>query len=159
MLKALTQLIESALGGEGTTGPVDREHALRLATAILLVEIERADYARDPAEEQTMLKLLEGFFDLSEDETRLLLDEARLGADDAASLQSFTRQLHESLSLAEKHQIVEMLWRVALADDHLDKHEDHLVRKIAGLLYVSHGDVIRIRNQVVSRQRGTGVSR
>jgi uncharacterized tellurite resistance protein B-like protein len=41
-----------------------------------------------------------------------------------------------------------MLWRVALADEHLDKHEDHLVRKIAGLLYVSHADLIRIRNRV-----------
>jgi len=56
--------------------------------------------------------------------------------------------LHEQLSLAEKHDVVEMLWRVAFADLHLDKHEDHLVRKVAGLLYVSHGDLIRIRNEV-----------
>jgi uncharacterized tellurite resistance protein B-like protein len=41
-----------------------------------------------------------------------------------------------------------MLWRVALADDRLDKHEDHVVRKVAGLLYVTHSDLIRIRNTV-----------
>jgi len=63
-------------------------------------------------------------------------------------LQDYTRTLHEKLTVSEKHEIVEMLWRVALADERLDKHEDHLVRKIAGLLYVSHGDLIRIRNRV-----------
>ena len=41
-----------------------------------------------------------------------------------------------------------MLWLIALADDHLDKHEDHVVRKVAELLYVTHGDLIRIRNEV-----------
>ena len=43
-----------------------------------------------------------------------------------------------------------MLWQVALADSRLDKHEDHLVRRIAELLYVSHSDLIRIRNRVRS---------
>ena len=41
-----------------------------------------------------------------------------------------------------------MLWRVALADSELDKHEDYLVRKVADLLYVPHQDLIRIRNRV-----------
>ena len=65
-------------------------------------------------------------------------------------LQQFTRRLHEQLTLAEKHRVVEMLWQVALADRSLDKHEDHLVRRIAELLYVSHSDLIRIRNRVRS---------
>ena len=42
----------------------------------------------------------------------------------------------------------ERFWQVALADNRLDKHEDHLVRRLAELLYVSHSDLIRIRNRV-----------
>ena len=68
--------------------------------------------------------------------------------DRAVELQQFTRRLHEQLSTAEKLRVVEMLWQVALADRILDKHEDHLVRRIAELLYVSHSDLIRIRNRV-----------
>jgi uncharacterized tellurite resistance protein B-like protein len=64
------------------------------------------------------------------------------------SLQSFTRRLVEQLTEAEKHRVVEMLWRVALADRHLDKHEDYVVRQVADLLYVSQRDLIRIRNRV-----------
>jgi uncharacterized tellurite resistance protein B-like protein len=154
MLKALRELIDKTLktGTEAPT-PAAREHALRFATAILLVEVARADFAEAVAEETTIRALLEKSFDLTPDETVLLVKEAKTKADHAASLQSFTRELHESLTVPEKHRIVEMLWRVALADEHLDKHEDHLVRKIAGLLYVSHSDLIRIRNRVHPEHR------
>ena len=148
MLKALTELFAKTLNGDDAAPPPPREHMLRFATAILLVEIARADYSEEFAEELTILRLLEDFFDLTDEESALLVEEAKAEADHAASLQAFTRQLHESLSPEEKLGIIEMLWKVALADDHLDKHEDHLVRKIAGLLYVSHSDLIRIRNRV-----------
>ena len=98
--------------------------------------------------DNAVFEQLKRFFDLSEDEALLLVKEAETEADHSVELQSFTRLLHERLSLSEKHAVVEMLWRVALADDHLDKHEDHLVRKLAGLLYISHSDLIRIRNSV-----------
>jgi len=63
-------------------------------------------------------------------------------------LRKFTRLLHEQLSEQEKSQIVEMLWQVAYADATLDKYEDNLVRKIAGLLYLPDSEVIRLRNKV-----------
>lgn len=151
MLSALSDVIERAFGaaqGETADEP-SREHGLKLATALLLVEVTRADYSEDLIETEAVGTLLGEHFELSEAEVELLVDEARAEADHAASLQSFTRRLHEALTLAEKHRIVEMLWRVALADEHLDKHEEHLVRKVAGLLYVSHSDLIRIRNEVM----------
>jgi uncharacterized tellurite resistance protein B-like protein len=151
MLKALTEFFDKAFNASEQVQEESREHVLRFATAVLLVEIARADFAEDVTEDRAVLELLREFFDLSEAESALLVEEAKAEADHAASLQSFTRRLHEKLTLAEKHRIVEMMWRVALADDHLDKHEDHLVRKIAGLLYVSHSDLIRIRNRVDPR--------
>lgn len=154
MLKALRELIDNTFKtGADTPTPAEREHTLRFATAVLLVEVARADFAEAVTEEATIRALLAKSFDLTPDETALLVDEAKTKADHAASLQSFTRELHERLTVPEKHRIVEMLWRVALADAHLDKHEDHLVRKIAGLLYVSHSDLIRIRNRVHPEHR------
>jgi uncharacterized tellurite resistance protein B-like protein len=125
-----------------------REHALRVATALLLIEVAKADYAADVDEDATILTSLREFFALDASAVELLLEEARTKADHAVELQRFTRRLHEQLSDAEKQRVVEMLWRVALADSKLDKHEDHLVRRIAALLYVRHSDLIRIRNRV-----------
>jgi uncharacterized tellurite resistance protein B-like protein len=148
MLKALTTFFEQNLGRSAAVSAVTREQELALATAVLLVEVARADFSEDEVEIDAVAELLEAHLGLSRAEAKDLVDEARQKAERTASLQAFTRQLHEEISLEEKHAIVEMLWRVALADDTLDKHEDHLIRKVAGLLYVSHRDLIRIRNRV-----------
>jgi uncharacterized tellurite resistance protein B-like protein len=148
MLKALSELLERKLGGGKDEAQEGRRHGLELATAVLLVEVARADFNQDLTANATLFELLKSHFRLSAEEAKLLVEEARAEADYAASLQSFTRQLHERLSVDEKHRIIEMLWQVALDDRVLDKHEDHLIRKVAGLLYVSHSDLIRIRNSV-----------
>ena len=151
MLKNLRDMIGRSLSSGEEHDPQAREHALRLATATLLVELVRADYQEDLAENEMVFDLLKKHFEISDDEALLLIKEAEREADHSVTLQGFTRLLHERLTVAEKHDVIEMLWRVALADDHLDKHEDYLVRKLADLLYVSHGDVIRIRNVVMGR--------
>ena len=48
----------------------------------------------------------------------------------------------------DKVLLVENLWRLALADDHLDKYEEQMIRKTADLLYVSHSDFIRTKLRV-----------
>jgi uncharacterized tellurite resistance protein B-like protein len=146
VLRALTAFFDSATGDE--TAPYSRERELQLATAILLIEVARADFSQDDEEIRVMAGLLESHLELEREDVVRLIEDAMAEADHHASLQSFTRQLHEELDHPEKLRIVELLWRVALADSVLDKHEDHLIRKIAGLLYISHSDLIRVRNRV-----------
>ena len=147
MLRKLAALFDTGLARDNDD-PAAREHALRVATALLLIEVARADFADDFAEDAAILESLKQFFALDDADAALLHEEARNAADQAVELQQFTRRLHEQLSVAEKLRVVEMLWQVALADRRLDKHEDHLVRRIADLLYVPHSDLIRIRNRV-----------
>jgi uncharacterized tellurite resistance protein B-like protein len=152
MLKQLRELLNNTLINADQDDAQSRDHGLRLATATLLIEVVRADYEEDSRETEAVIRQLQAHFELTEDETLLLVKEAEQKADHSVSLQDFTRVLHERLSEAEKHSVIEMLWRIALADDHLDKHEDHVVRKVAGLLYVTHSDLIRIRNAVKATQ-------
>ena len=130
------------------TAQATREQELKLATAVLLVEVARADFAEAGLEIEAVTGLLEQHLGIGRAEVETLVAEARREADHHASLQGFTRQLHEELGREEKLAIIEMLWRVALSDSRLDKHEDHLIRKVAGLLYISHSDLIRVRNRV-----------
>jgi uncharacterized tellurite resistance protein B-like protein len=148
VLSKLTTFFDRAFATAAAADPETRERGLRVATALLLIEVARADYADDLAEDATMFASLKQFFAIGDDEAKLLLAEARREADHAVELQQFTRRLHEQLSQAEKLRVIEMLWQVALADQRLDKHEDYAVRKIADLLYVTHSDLIRIRNRV-----------
>jgi uncharacterized tellurite resistance protein B-like protein len=147
MLRKLAAFFDTGLAPD-KADPAAREHALRVATALLLIEVARADFADDYAEDAAILESLKQFFALDEADATLLHEEARTAANQAVELQQFTRRLHEQLSVAEKLRVIEMLWQVAFADRRLDKHVDHLVRRIADRLYVPHSDLIRIRNRV-----------
>ncbi|RMF99001.1 MAG: TerB family tellurite resistance protein [Gammaproteobacteria bacterium] len=120
-----------------------------LAAAVLLVEMARADHRLDPREDQEIQRQLQASFGLDERGAAELLASARQLAEESVSLHEFTRSLHSGLDYREKLRIVQMLWQVALADRELDKYEDYLVGKVAGLMYVSRGDVIRLRQQVL----------
>jgi len=42
------------------------------------------------------------------------------------------------------------MWRVAMADNALSRYEEHVIRKVADLLYVSHSDFIRSKSEATS---------
>ncbi len=153
LLIRIRNFLESALTtGAEDSGAGDREHALKVATAALLVELSRADFESTAVERDMIASLIREHFELSSDEADEILSVADDEAERAVSLHDFTRLLHDSLDSHDKHAVIEMLWRVAYADTRLDKYEDHFVRKVADLLYVSHKDVVRIRHKVKSKK-------
>jgi len=128
--------------------PGERAEAVRVATAALLVEVMRADAKVKGEEAAALYAELGQHFKLRMDESQQLIAAAELEADAAISLHGFTKLLNEALTPPEKLDVLELMWRVALADRHLDKYEEHLVRKVADLLYVSHADFVRTKIRV-----------
>jgi len=126
---------------------------VELAMAALLVELARADFAENPEEFAEIRELLSRHL-RAPDRVDALLKEAERRADRAVSLHEFTRQLNLELSEEQKMGVVEMLWRVSFADGHIDAHEGHLVKKVAGLLHVRERDWVRLRIKV-QEERGT----
>ncbi|SVA56702.1 uncharacterized protein METZ01_LOCUS109556 [marine metagenome] len=123
---------------------------IQMATAVLLIEMARADFDQAENENEVIKQLLKGHFDLNNRQTDDLFDEAVSVADDAVSLHEYTHALHKTLTQEAKEEVIEMLWRLAMSDDNLDKHEDYLVRKIADLLYVPNSIVLKMRHKVTS---------
>ena len=128
------------------TDNVDREAALRLATAVLMIDVARADHVFEESEFDSMLQLIETHFELSPEQAAELVNAAGEKADDMVSLYEFTQLLNKQLDENEKTRIVSLLWQVAYADGRLDKYEDSLVLKISDLLYVSRGRVMRLKH-------------
>jgi len=124
---------------------------IEVATAVLLIEMARADFHQDDFEDKKITELLEVHFNLSHGEAQSLFEEGQKKADDAVSLHEFTRTLHTKLTQIEKEKVIGMLWELAMVDQELDKYEDYLVRKIADLLYVSNTVVLRIRHEVTAK--------
>jgi len=128
------------------TNNADREAALRLATAVLMIDIARADHIFEESEFNSMLQLIESHFQLSPEQAAELVNAAGEKADDMVSLYEFTQLLNKQLDDREKTKIISLLWQVAYADGQLDKYEDSLVLKISDLLYVSRGRVMRLKH-------------
>jgi uncharacterized tellurite resistance protein B-like protein len=124
----------------------DREAALRLATAVLMIDVARADHEFDESEFDRILELVRTYFQLEPEDAAQLVVAANERSDEAVSAYEFTQLLHQHLDEEEKARIVSLLWQIAYADGRLDKYEDAFVLKISDLLYVSRGRVMRLKH-------------
>lgn len=125
--------------------------AEELALAALLVQMMRADYASSAGERATICRVLARRFGLSDEQARRLLAEGERAADRAVSLFEHTRPLDVALSEDDKFAVIAALWETAFADGELDANEDYLAHKLAELLHVRHGDLMRIKDEVRRR--------
>lgn len=123
-----------------------REKALRMATAVLMLDVARADHVFDESEFDGVLQLVEKHFHLDPEEALELVNAADDRAEELVSLHEFTQRLHNNLDEAEKARIVGLLWQIAYADGNLDKYEDSLIRKIGDLLHVSRARVMKLKH-------------
>ena len=121
--------------------------ALELTCAALMFEVARADFAVEATELDTVNPLLTEQFDLAPEELVSVTERAAQQADAATCLYEFTRTLNELASAEEKRALLAMMWRVAMADDVLSRYEEHLIRKVADLLYVPHSDFMAAKQQ------------
>jgi uncharacterized tellurite resistance protein B-like protein len=148
MIKRLFDQISDtfSVGLAAEPNVADREDTLRLATAVLMIDVARADQVFEEREFERVLQLIEFHFALTPEQSAELVNAADSKADDMVSLYEFTQILHKNLNDVEKARIVSLLWQVAYADGQLDKYEDSLVLKISDLLYVSRGRVMRLKH-------------
>lgn len=147
MLNAIKQFFEQHISVEPE---LDNEHRLKLATAALLIEMMHQDGKNKDEEVVAVKLLLQDKFTLSEAETHELFSLATEQARQAVDLFQFTSLIHRHFSMPQKIRIIENLWTIAYADKHLDAHEEHLVRRVADLLYVSHKDLMQTKHKVLN---------
>jgi uncharacterized tellurite resistance protein B-like protein len=122
-----------------------KEPSEQLATALLLIEMARADFEFAEVERTHIETLLAEHFGITSDDIVTLMTQAREHAQQATSLYDYVKVLNQRLLPESKLKIMELLWRVAHADGHVDKYEEHLLRKLADLLYVSNADYIQAK--------------
>jgi uncharacterized tellurite resistance protein B-like protein len=146
MLRTLKDLFDTLLAPPAAgPGAGSAEHQLHLATAVLLVEVMRADSETTPAERQAVLGVLRQRFALADDEVARLLELAEHSAKNATDFHAFTRALNERLDHEQKVQVVEAMWAVAYVDGRLTAHENHVLWRVADLLHLPHGAYIHAK--------------
>lgn len=125
-----------------------KTHKPELAAAALLVEIMNADDQLSEDESEAIKQILFDTLFLTREVTDELLQTAKQQVHNANDLFQFTEVINSHYSYDEKVFLIESLWKVAYSDQQLDKYEEHMIRRIADLLYVSHSDFIQTRNRI-----------
>jgi uncharacterized tellurite resistance protein B-like protein len=141
LIRTIQEFFYSRIVTEDVT-PISLEHAQKLATAALLIEISRADFEVADEEKLAIEQALRGSFGISDEETREIIALAEQEVRESISLYEFTRLVDEGFTPEQKRHIVGLLWQVAFSDDRLEEREEYLIRKIAKLLHVPHADFI-----------------
>jgi uncharacterized tellurite resistance protein B-like protein len=140
MLKTIHDFFEQQVNAPAGRG--EDRHSIEVATAALLVETVRLDSGMDDAERATALRAVRTKFGLDAEEAATLIRLAEEQARQATDYYQFTSLINRHFSAAQKERVIELMWQVAYADAGLSANEQHVVRKIADLLYVPHGAYI-----------------
>ena len=150
MIERFKQFFDKHLSPPAEDEDVDQDR-LHLATTALLVEMTRADGAVQEEEQIAVSRAISKAFDIEESKTAELIQLAEVEIADSTCYHQFTSLINKNFSMAQKVQVVEMLWEVAYADAEMEKYEEQLLRRLSDLLYVPHADFIQAKLRVKAR--------
>ena len=111
--------------------------------AALIIEVALADKVFDKSEVDLLKEMLLKSYSLEAKDVQDLIENAEKAVQESTSLYEYTREVNDNFDYESKLNLVDQLWRIAFADGHLDKYEEHIVRKIADLIHISHNDFIQ----------------
>tara|TARA_B100001109_G_scaffold98034_1_gene79923 strand:+ start:167 stop:619 length:453 start_codon:yes stop_codon:yes gene_type:complete len=118
------------------------------ACAALLVEIAFADKDFDEREKESLKQSLLKSYAIDIETINEIINDAEKTVEESTSLYEYTRTVNDEFEYPQKLNLLENLWKVAYADETLDKYEEHLLRKISDLIHISHSDYINIKLRV-----------
>jgi uncharacterized tellurite resistance protein B-like protein len=154
MFDALLRILTGSDDANPDGRPAERNDPA-FALAVLLLETARSDDCVAERERRIIERTLARRFGLQPFETARLVEAARQGAMHATDLYNSTRIVVQNFSEQERVGVVEMLWDVAYSDGELTGDEDALIRRVAGLLYVSDRDRGEAKRRARERAAGT----
>lgn len=126
----------------------DDKMSMQLAAASLLLEVSKSDYQQDDVEVAKIRELMVERFHLESRDIEDFMARVDMRGRDLTSLHPFTRYINDHCNNEEKFSLVKALWEVAAEDGRIDKYEEHVVRKIAELIYLPHREFIRAKLMV-----------
>jgi len=147
MLTALKHFIQEVTFGESSKIKF-AEDDTRLAAAALLFHLVDVDGVIEESESAKLKEILQKHYELSEEETKVLIKAAKERDSEAVDLYGFTSVLKRKTDETERLAIVEMMWEIVYADGHVHEFEDNTIWRVAELLGISTRDRMLLRKKV-----------
>ena len=103
----------------------------------LMIEAANTDGEVTQEELNKISNSLINIFKEDPKDVEVSLTKAFENKDNSKSLYYYTSKLNKSYSNENKIKLIEVLWEIILADNEIHDFETNLIRRLAGLLYIS----------------------
>ncbi len=133
MLNSLKNIFKQS---ESETQENDSKKQLSLLCGLML-EAAQVDGKIDQIEIDKISKTLTENFQENQSAVELELINSLKEIDKPKSLHYFTSKLNKEFSNKKKDLLIETLWEIILSDGKIHEFESNLIRRLAGLLYIS----------------------
>ena len=106
----------------------------------LMIEAAYTDGQIDEIEKNRIKLSLINVFEEDPKEVDSILQDALKNKNNSKSLHHYTSLINKNFSNEKKLLLIESLWEIVLSDGEIHDYESNLIRRLAGLLYVSDVD-------------------
>ena len=103
----------------------------------LMIEAAFTDGKIEESELKKIKFSLVNIFGEDPEEVNLVLGEAIKNKNNSKSLHYYTSFINKNFDNAKKLLLIEALWEIVLSDGKIHDYESNLIRRLAGLLYIS----------------------
>lgn len=127
---------------------VDQERKLEIATCVILLEAATGDSKLSKEELQKIIELLKEKFQLTDSSVNELIETSKKEREGSAGVWPFTHLINEDLTIEEKYELMEMIWKVIYSDKTLDEFENYIAHELLNLLNLDHRKFIELKLKV-----------
>ncbi len=103
----------------------------------LMIEAAYTDGQIDESELNNIKFSLINVFEEEPDNVNIVIDKALKNRNNSKSLHHYTSFINKNFTNDKKLLLIEALWEIILSDGQVHDYESNLLRRLAGLLYIS----------------------
>ena len=132
----MINLLKNILTNKESTSDKENNKNLELLTG-LMIEAAYTDGKIDLNELNKIKSSLINVFGEDPKEVNLVLEDAVKNKNNSKSLHYYTSFINKNFDEDKKLNLIEVLWEIVLSDGEIHDFESNLIRRLAGLLYIS----------------------
>ena len=146
----MINLLKNILNNKHSNEETENNENLELLCG-LMIEAAFTDGQIDESEVTKIKLSLINVFAEDPKEVNLVLEEAIKNKNNSKSLYHYTSFINKNYDEDKKLLLIETLWEIVLSDGEIHDFESNLIRRLAGLLYISDVNSGNARKRVLNK--------
>lgn len=148
-MNILERLHERIINPAGRMGHENNSRTNELISfGVLLRIVADADDKFLDVEEKEITFILKKYGRIPDEDLPVIIKAVEVSAQERIDIHAFTREMREAVQRKNRARIIENLFRIACVDNDLDNNELEMIRKIAELLGLDHGEFIEAKVKI-----------